>query len=181
MSTPDKESAKSSGIFPNVRRYLDYRLEEVKLQSAKGLSDGMSVVTAVFIAVLLLLNALLLLSISFMEWLNGVLGLPWGTVIMLTFLILLAVIFFHFRNFFFRKAFRKLFSSAFNLKSENLDSDIRKASYYADIEEQRITRPVHKVAGFLLNSRNIIGFAATAATVIGSVSKFAGIFRKKSK
>lgn len=179
MSDNRNDSSKDSGIFSGVRRYIDYRIEEGKLQAAKGFSDSLSVIAAVFISIILLLNALLLLSIAIMEWLNNILGTPWGTIITMGSLVILAAIFFFFRDFFFKKPFRKLFSKAFNIKSDNLEADIQQAAYYADIEEQRITRPVLKAAGFISNSHAMLGFAATAATVAGTIFRFARIFRKK--
>ncbi len=172
-------SSGGPGIFSGFRRYIDYRVEEGKLQTAKGLSDSLSVIAAVLIAMILLLNALLLFSIAIMEWLNGLLGVPWGTVITMASLIILAAVFFTFRDFFFKKPFRKLFTKAFNIKSDNLEADIQKASYYADIEEHRLARPVLKAAGFISNSHTILGVAATAATVLGTISRFIRIFRKK--
>lgn len=180
MSDNRNDTSKDSGIFSGFRRYIDYRIEEGKLQAAKGLSDSLSVIAAVLISIILLLNALLLLSIAIMEWLNSILGVPWGTVITMGALVILAAIFFFFRDFFFKKPFRKLFSKAFNVKSDNLEADIQKASYYADIEGQRIARPVLKATGFISSSQTILGFAATAATVVGTIFRFTRIFRKKS-
>ncbi len=179
MSDNRNDSSNGSGLFSGFRRYIDYRIEEGKLQTVKGFSDSLSVIAAVLISIVLILNALLLLSIAIMEWLNNLLGVPWGTIITMGAQAVLAAVFFFFRDFFFKKPFRKLFSKAFNVKSDNLEADIQKASYYADIEGQRIVRPVLKAAGFISNSHTLLGFAATAATVAGTILRFTRIFRKK--
>ena len=167
--------------FPSLKRFIEYKLEERKLKSVSGLSFSLSVLLSVFITVILVLNAILLVSIALMFRLDNIWGSPWGVVTVAGGLILVAVIFFLFRKTLFRRSFKKLLANTLKVQSQDIESDIKEATYYADIEQERISRPVRKVTRFLNNSRNLIGLAATTATVLGTITQFVRMFNKKSK
>lgn len=167
--------------FPSLKRFIEYKLEERKLKSVSGLSFSLSVLLSVFITVILVLNAILLVSIALMFRLDNIWGAPWGVVTVAGGLILVAVIFFLFRKTLFRRSFKKLLANTLKVQSQDIESDIKEATYYADIEQERISRPVRKVTRFLNNSRNLIGLAATTATVLGTITQFVRMFNKKSK
>lgn len=182
MSASHKDNSKNArDTFPSLRRFIEYKLEERKLKSVSGLSFSFSVLLSVLIAVILVLNAVLLVSIALMYWLDKIWGAPWGVVTVAGGLVLVALIFFLFRKTLFRNSFKKLLSNTLKVQSQDIESDIKEASYYADIEQERISKPVRQFTRFLNNSRNLIGLAATTATVLGTITQFVRMFNKKSK
>lgn len=92
-------------LAAEARQYADLRIDEAKLKATRGLSTALGQFLAyllIFAVATLLLG---LLGLALLQWLNGLLGAPWGTLIVagVFLLILLALLANHqklFRDFF---------------------------------------------------------------------------------
>ena len=91
----------SLGILAKeTQDYINLAIDEVKLKTTRGLSTALSLVLG-------------LLSFALLQWLNGLVGSPWGTLIVAgVFLLALLVLFLN-RQKLFRDLFVKLFIDVF--------------------------------------------------------------------
>lgn len=100
-------------LASDVRKYIDLRLDELRLRAVRGLSQALGQVCAMLIIAGVAVIILLLLSYALLQWLNVLLGAPWGTFIACGVFILLFVFLLAFKGRMFRDSFVKLFASAF--------------------------------------------------------------------
>lgn len=79
----------------SVKEYIDLRLSEFKLKGTRGASQVLSLLLSMFLVIIVIAIVMNLLAYMLVRWLDGVLGFPWGVLIVLgTFLALLAVLWF---------------------------------------------------------------------------------------
>ena len=79
----------------SVKEYIDLRLSEFKLKGTRGASQVLSLLLSLFLVIIVIAIVLNLLAYMLVRWLDGVLGFPWGALIVLgAFLVLLAVLWF---------------------------------------------------------------------------------------
>ncbi|MCR4824920.1 MAG: hypothetical protein K5849_06155 [Bacteroidales bacterium] len=96
-----------------ARQYVDLRVDEVKLQATRGLSTTLGQILAYLLIFAVLTIVLGLLGLALTQWLNGLLGVPWGTLIVSgIFMILLLVLWLN-RQRLFQNLFVKLFIDVF--------------------------------------------------------------------
>lgn len=100
-------------LASDVKKYVDLRLDEMRLRAVRGLSQALGQVCAMLIIAGVVVIILLLLSYALLQWLNVLLGAPWGTFIACGVFILLLVFLVAFKGKMFRDSFVKLFASAF--------------------------------------------------------------------
>ena len=82
-----------SELAQEAREYADLRLDEAKLKATRGLSTALGQTLAYLLIIAVLAIALGLLALALLQWLNGLLGAPWGTLIVAgVFLIALAIL-----------------------------------------------------------------------------------------
>lgn len=106
----DKTLAELAG---EARDYADLRIDELKLKATRGLSTALGQTLAFLLIFAVLALVLGLLAFALLQWLNGLLGAPWGTLIVAgVFLIVLAVLWLM-RQHLFRDLFVKLFIDVF--------------------------------------------------------------------
>lgn len=100
-------------LVREVREYTNLRIDEAKLKASRGLSTALGQTLAYLLLFVVLSIVLGLLSLALLQWINGLLGAPWGTLIVAgIFLIVLAVLWV-FRSRLFRDLFVKLFIEVF--------------------------------------------------------------------
>lgn len=100
-------------LVREVREYTNLRIDEAKLKATRGLSTALGQTLAYLLLFVVLSIVLGLLSLALLQWINGLLGAPWGTLIVAgIFLIVLAVLWV-FRSRLFRDLFVKLFIEVF--------------------------------------------------------------------
>lgn len=113
------ENNRVTNLAEEAKRYADLRVDELKLMATNGLSLALSRVLAMLLIVAVLAIVLGLLAYAMLQWLNALVGVPWGTVIVLAlFTAALAVLVF-FRKRLFRDMFVKIFIDAFYNNQED--------------------------------------------------------------
>lgn len=107
----------------SVKEYIDLRLTEFKLKGTRGASQVLSLLLSMFLVIIVIAIVLNLLAYMMVRWLDGVLGFPWGALIVLgTFLALLAVLWFC-RKRIFKNVFIRSLAGNPSISTEN-DLDI---------------------------------------------------------
>ena len=104
----------SLGILAKeTQDYINLAIDEVKLKTTRGLSTALGQILSWLIIISVLSLVLGLLSFALLQWLNGLVGSPWGTLIVAgVFLLVLLVLFLN-RQKLFRDMFVKLFIDVF--------------------------------------------------------------------
>ena len=100
-------------IGREVQEYVKLSVDEVKLKATRGLSTALSAVLAYLLIVCVLGLVLGLLSLALLQWLNGILGAPWGTLIVAGVALLVLLILWLARKKLFRDKFVELFINVF--------------------------------------------------------------------
>lgn len=96
-----------------ARDYADLRLDEFKLKATRGLSTALGQTLAYLLIIAVLVIVLGLLSFALLQWLNALVGSPWGTLIVAgVFLIALGILLLN-RHKLFKDLFVKLFIDIF--------------------------------------------------------------------
>ena len=101
------------GLAKEARQYADLRFDELKLKTTRGLSTALGQTLAYLLIFAVLAIVLGLLSLALLQWLNRLVGSPWGTLIVAgAFLIALVTLWIN-RGKLFRDLFVKLFIDVF--------------------------------------------------------------------
>lgn len=108
----DQKKEKTS-LVTDVRNYADLRFDELKLRATKGLSTAFSQILVYLLIIAVLIMVLGLLAFALLQWLNSLLGAPWGTLCVCAVFIVLLVVLFLARGRLFRDKFVKLFIDVF--------------------------------------------------------------------
>ena len=96
-----------------AREYADLRIDETKLKLTRSLSTALGQTLAYLLIFAVLAIVLGLLAFALLQWLNSLVGAPWGTLIVSgVFLIVLVVLWIN-RQKLFRDLFVKLFIDVF--------------------------------------------------------------------
>ena len=100
-------------LASEAREYADLRIDEAKLKATRGLSKALGQTLAYLLIIVVLGLVIGLLSFALLQWLNSLVGAPWGTLIVSgVFLIVLVVLWIN-RQKLFRDLFVKLFIDVF--------------------------------------------------------------------
>lgn len=100
-------------IGKDVQEYVRLAIDEVKLKTTRALSNALSRFLASLVIICTASLVVGLLSIALLQWINGLLGAPWGTLLVAAFFIVVLVILCLCRQQMFRDMFVKLFIDAF--------------------------------------------------------------------
>lgn len=116
-------------ISSQGKSYVDGRFTELKLKVVKALSQSLAFVCGMLFFIMVLAIMLGVLALALIQWLNTLVGTPFGTLIVAGFFALLALILFLLRKSLFRSRFVSMFAQLlFDEGSEiNSFSDLRKA------------------------------------------------------
>lgn len=108
----DKDS--SLGVLgKDARDIVNLAVDEVKLKTTRGLSTALSQILAYLVIICTVFLVLGLLSLALLQWLNGLLGAPWGTLIIAGVFLMVLVFLLMNRQKMFRDLFVKLFIDVF--------------------------------------------------------------------
>lgn len=111
MSSEQKKE--KTGLVTDLRNYADLRFDELKLRATKGLSTAFSQILVYLLIIAVLIMVLGLLAFALLQWLNSLLGAPWGTLCVCAVFIVLLVVLYLSRDRMFRDKFVKLFIDVF--------------------------------------------------------------------
>lgn len=116
-------------ITSQGKSYVDGRITEVKLKVVRALSLSLSFVTGVLIFLLFAAVCFGLLAFALVQWLNSILGTPFGTLAVAALFAVLALIIFLRRKKLFRSRFIAMFSRLLMEDDCEIDSysDLKKA------------------------------------------------------
>lgn len=77
----------------SVKEYIDLRLSDFKLKGTRGVSKVLSLLLSMFLVVIVMAIVLNLLAYLLVRWLDGLLGFPWGALIVIgVFIVILSVL-----------------------------------------------------------------------------------------
>lgn len=105
-------------LAQETKDFLNLAVDEAKLKVTKGLSTALAQVLAWLFIICILAIVLGLLAFALLQWLNILVGAPWGTLIVAGVFILALVILLLCRKKLFRNMFVKLFIDVFYDKDE---------------------------------------------------------------
>ena len=125
--------AKSKNFFEsltsNGKSYVDGRVTEVKLKAVKALSKTLSFICGMLLFFVVLAILFGVLALALIQWMNALLGAPYGTLAVAGLFALAALFIFIFRKKMFRSSFVAMFSKLFFDEDSDIDSfsDLKKA------------------------------------------------------
>lgn len=105
-------------LAQETKDFLNLAVDEAKLKVTKGLSTALAQILAWLFIICILAIVLGLLAFALLQWLNILVGAPWGTLIVAGVFILALVILLLCRKKLFRNMFVKLFIDVFYDKDE---------------------------------------------------------------
>lgn len=105
-------------LAQETKDFLNLAVDEAKLKVTKGLSTALAQVLAWLFIICILAIVLGLLAFALLQWLNILVGAPWGTLIVAGVFILALVILLLCQKKLFRNMFVKLFIDVFYDKDE---------------------------------------------------------------
>ena len=105
-------------LAQETKDFVNLAVDEAKLKITKGLSTALGQVMAWLVIICILSLVLGLLAFALLQWLNILVGAPWGTLIVAGVFILALVILLLCRKKLFRNMFVKLFIDVFYDKDE---------------------------------------------------------------
>ena len=108
-----KENSALGVLAGETRDYVNLAIDEVKLKTTRGLSTALGQILSWLIIIAVLSLVLGLLSLALLQWINGLVGSPWGTLIVAAVFGLALLILFLNRQKLFRDMFVKLFIDLF--------------------------------------------------------------------
>lgn len=100
-------------ISKDVQEYVQLAVDEAKLKTTRALSNALSQFLSSLVIICTVSLVLGLLSIALLQWVNGLLGAPWGTLLVAAFFVLVLIMLCMCRKQLFRNMFVKLFIDAF--------------------------------------------------------------------
>lgn len=106
----------------DAKRYADIRTDQIKLQATRGLATALGQVLSYLLIFVVLSIVLGLFAFLQLQWLNQLVGSPWGTVIVLGFFLVVLAVLIAMRRKLFHNLFVKLFINVF-YGSENGSDD----------------------------------------------------------
>lgn len=100
-------------ISKDVQEYVKLAVDEAKLKATRALSNTLSQFLSSLVIICTVSLVLGLLSIALLQWINGLLGAPWGTLLVAAFFVLVLIVLCLCRKRMFRDMFVKLIIDAF--------------------------------------------------------------------
>ncbi len=100
-------------LAKEAREYADLRIDEAKLKATRGLSTALGQTLAYLLIIVVVAIVLGLLSFALLQWLNSLVGAPWGTLIVAGVFLIVLVALWVSRGKLFRDIFVKLFIDVF--------------------------------------------------------------------
>lgn len=123
----------TNNFFENLtgsgKSYVDGRVTEVKLKAVKALSQSLSFVCGMLFFIAVLAIALGLFALALVQWLNSVIGAPFGTLVVAAVFSAFAIVLFAVRRKIFRNHYVAMFARLFFDDEQEINSfsDLEKA------------------------------------------------------
>lgn len=149
----------NSSITDEIKKYIDLRISAVKLQIASRLSNICGSLVSVLVILFLVIVIIAFVGIVLMQYLNGLLGEPWGALIVLGIFVVLLVIAIMMRKTFMKRIMDNIFLNALNVDSEDLDADL--TSVDSDIKASE--------AHFAEQCNSVVNGIAVGAAIVGKI------------
>lgn len=111
-------------LVGDVKRYAALKTDEYKLRTTRGLAAAFGQVLSYLLIFVVLSIVLGLLAYAQLQWLNSLVGAPWGTLIVLGVFLVLLVLLIIFRRKLFRNIFVRLFIDVFYDSSSDSDGKV---------------------------------------------------------
>lgn len=90
-----------------TKTYINLRINEIKLKAVKAISTSFSSLFSYLLILAVLIIVLGLLAVALLQWLNGVLGTPFGTLAVAGLFVVVLILLVAFRKKLFRNTFVK--------------------------------------------------------------------------
>ena len=100
-------------IAQETKEFVGLAVDEAKLKITRGLSTALGQILAWLVIICILSLVLGLLALALLQWLNGLIGSPWGTLLVAAVFILVLAVLLCCRKKLFRNMFVKLFIDVF--------------------------------------------------------------------
>ena len=100
-------------IVQEAQDFANLAVDEVKLKVTRGLSTALAQILAYLVIICVLGLALGLLAYAMLQWLNGLIGAPWGTLSVAGVFLVAFVVLWLVRKNLFRDLFVKVFIDVF--------------------------------------------------------------------
>jgi len=166
------------GLGNDVMKYAGLRANEIKLKASKTLSDVLSRFLSYFLLIVILGIVMGLAAYAVLQWLNGMLGAPWGTLIVFALFLALFIVLWCCRKVLFKEIFLGLLT---DIPIEELDSEIASCEKQSLDMEYRIgsdvnglrkaVSPLHTLGHLLKNKNVLINLVSMLVTIISIIRK----------
>ncbi len=162
MKEMNKFTTPLDDLTRDARAYLDSRLDDVKLNTTKGLSQASCTLTSIILLFIVAGAFLLVLSAACVIWLGEIMGsYSLAAFSVAAVLLLILLILFLLRNHLFMNTYKTLFLNLFfpdNAPKEELDIAILKNQVKMNKQEAKLTRSYMSARDYYTPSR-IVGEA----------------------
>ena len=156
------ESNYMSEMVSELKRYVDLRADEVKLKTTRSLSAALGQVCTFLVIIAVVMIILSLLAYALLQWINSLIGAPWGTLTVCgLFVILLIVIIARSRSLF-MGSFVKLFTDLGS--AQELDRAITDVASDISAQEGRIQDKASSLRSSLTPAGIAAGFIKRHST-----------------
>lgn len=138
----------------SVKEYIDLRFSEFKLKGTRAVSQVLSLLLSMFLVVIVLAIVFNLLAYVLVRWLDGILGFPWGALIVIGFFLVFLSILWLCRKKLFKNVFiRSIIDDPSISTEKDLDTELGKVK--SGIRQCNETKKAMglglKVAGIVFN------------------------------
>lgn len=158
----------NSSITDEIKNYIDLRISAVKLQIASKLSSACGNIISLLVILFLVIVILALVGIVLMQYLDDLLGEPWGALIVLGMFVVLLVIAILMRKTFLKKVMDNIFSNALNVGSENLDADMASIDAAIKASESQFAEQCSSVVNGIAVGASIVEKIVEALKSLGN-------------
>ena len=100
-------------LVSESKDYIDLKVDEFKLKATKGLSIALSRTLSYLLIIAVLAITLGLVAFALLQWINSLVGAPWGTLIVGGVFLIALIALWVVRNRLFTDTFVKIFIDAF--------------------------------------------------------------------
>ena len=165
-------------LTSDVSKFASAKGEELRLRAGVLASDALSTFLTYFLLLLILGIVLGLSAIALLQWLNSILGTPWGTLCVLGAFLLALVVLWVKRNVLFRHLFTGLLTDR---DKDQAEAAIAQARDQAASAQKAVENDYGKLRQGLAPARMVLNLFNRSSSWIEIVSAVLGIFRLTRK
>lgn len=180
-SDSPKRPSYLKSLGDDVTQFASLKADELKYKAARTVSTVLAQFLAYFLLIVVLAIVLGLAAYALLQWLNGMLGAPWGTLIVLGVFLTMLVVLFILR----KRLFKHLFTGLFTDKSDTeLDEAITTLELGSANAQKAISTDYHKFRKNCTPAKIVTNLMGGGSGYVGFASVLLGVlrlFRKKKK